>query len=85
MIDSVIETIRASLPVRQASLSAETPLSKIVRDSIDTIELIAVLAHKYQIHIEPSDLEGIQTIGDIARYVELHAGEASDDDPLDSF
>ena len=85
MIDLIIETITSSLPVRRDQLSASTPLRKIVRDSIDAVELIAILDDRYQVQITPADLDDIRTLGDVARYVELHLGEASEADPLETF
>jgi acyl carrier protein len=85
MIDSVIETISTSLAIRKDTLSADTPLRKVLRDSIDAVELIAVLTERYRVQIEPGDLDRIETVGDVARYVEAHAEERTASDPLDVF
>jgi acyl carrier protein len=44
------------------------------------VELVAVLSDRYQIAIEPDELRGIKTVGDIARYVTAHRGEAAGKD-----
>jgi acyl carrier protein len=44
------------------------------------VELVAVLSDRYQIAIDPDELRRIKTVGDIARYVEAHRGEAAGKD-----
>ena len=85
MIDQVMETIRSALPARGDSVTADTPLRVVVRDSIDAVELIAVLTEEYRVRIDLDAFEKIQTLGDVARYVTAHAGEAEGEDPLEVF
>lgn len=75
MSDDLLETIRETLSIKAGDISLRTPISKIIRDSIDLVELVAVLSDRYQIAIEPDELRRIKTVGDIARYVEAHRGE----------
>ena len=76
MSDDLLETIRETLSIREGEISLRTPITKIVRDSIDMVEL-AVLSDRYQIAIDPDELRRIKTVGDIARYVKAHRGEPS--------
>ena len=78
MSDDLLETIRETLSIREGEISLRTPITKIVRDSIDMVELVAVLSDHYQIAIDADELRRIKTVGDIARYVEAHRGEPSD-------
>jgi len=78
--DDLIETIRETLSIKEGEISLRTPISKIIRDSIDMVELVAVLSDRYQIAIDPDELRRIKTVGDIARYVEAHRGEAAGQD-----
>lgn len=80
MSDDLLETIRATLSIKDGEISLRTPISKVIRDSIDMVELIAVLSDRYQIAIEPGELRRIKTVGDIARYVDAHRGEAAGKD-----
>ena len=80
MSDDLIETIRETLSIKEGEISLRTPISKIIRDSIDMVELVAVLSDRYQIAIDPDELRRIKTVGDIARYVEVHRGEAAGQD-----
>jgi len=76
--DDLLETIRETLSIREGDISLRTPITKIVRDSIDMVELVAVLSDRYQIAIDADELRRIKTVGDIARYIEAHRGEPSD-------
>lgn len=80
MTDDLLETIRETLSIKEGEISLRTPISKVVRDSIDMVELIAVLSDRYQIAIDQDELRRIKTVGDIARYVEAHRGEAAGQD-----
>ena len=80
MSDDLLEMIRETLSVKEGEISLRTPISKIVRDSIDMVELVAVLSDRYQIAIDPDELRRIKTVGDIARYVDTHRGEAAGQD-----
>ena len=80
MSDDLLEIIRETLSIKEGEISLRTPITKIVRDSIDMVELVAVLSDRYQIAIDPDELRRIKTVGDIARYVAAHRGEAAGKD-----
>ena len=80
MSDDLLETLRETLAIKEGEISLRTPISKIVRDSIDMVELVAVLSDRYQIAVDPDELRRIKTVGDIARYVDTHRGEAAGND-----
>ncbi len=80
MSDDLLEAIRETLSIKAGDISLRTPINKIIRDSIDLVELVAVLSDRYQIAIEPDELRRIKTVGDIARYVDAHRGEAAGKD-----
>jgi acyl carrier protein len=80
MSDDLLETIRETLSIKEGDISLRTPISKVIRDSIDMVELVAVLSDRYQIAVDSDELRRIKTVGDIARYVESHRGEAAGQD-----
>jgi len=80
MSDDLLETIRETLSIKEGDISLRTPISKVIRDSIDMVEMVAVLSDRYQIAVDPDQLRRIKTVGDIARYVESHRGEAAGQD-----
>jgi acyl carrier protein len=78
--DDLLEILRETLSIKEGEISLRTPITKIIRDSIDMVELVAVLSDRYQIAIDPDELRRIETVGDIARYVKAHRGEAAGKD-----
>jgi acyl carrier protein len=78
--DDLLEILRETLSIKEGEISLRTPITKIVRDSIDMVELVAVLSDRYQIAIDPDQLRRIETVGDVARYVKAHRGEAAGKD-----
>lgn len=85
MNEEIIELIRATLLLRKDQVSTETTIESIVRDSMDIVELIAVLTNTYKIAFRSSDIAGLKTVGDVVRYVETHQKSAHASHPLDSF
>jgi len=85
MTAEVMETIREALSLRADQVTPETNLRQILRDSIDAIDLIAALSEKYQLQIDTEALTRIQTVADVAAYVEQHRGEAAERPALDRF
>jgi acyl carrier protein len=83
--DDLLDTIRETLSIREGEISLQTPINRIIRDSIDMVELVAVLSDRYQIAIDSDELRRIKTVGDIARYVKAHRGEPSDKDRTGRF
>ena len=41
-------------------------------DSLDLFELVMALEEEFGVEIPTEDLEGLTTVGDVARYVESH-------------
>jgi acyl carrier protein len=78
----VFDTIRGVFAFREAAITERTPLRRLLRDSLDAVELIAVLSDTYRLLIEPADLDAIETVGDVVAYVRAHAGEAPEGGPL---
>jgi acyl carrier protein len=76
MSDDVIDVIRETLSIRKGLISARTPISALVKDSIDMVELLAVLSDRYGIAIETDDLRQIKTVADVQAYVNRHRGTA---------
>lgn len=85
MRDAIIETIRETFALGPAPLTEATPLADFMRDSIDVVELVAVLSTEYGVEVDPQELEGITTIGDVVSYASRHAGEGRGSQPLESF
>ena len=83
MNSEILEDIKETLGLTE--LREEDKVEDVVNDSIDIIELIAVLSNKYKIDVQADDLRDIVTIADIGDYVKKKQGTRSSDIPLDKF
>ncbi len=81
----VIEVIRETFPFDQGQIEEGTRLSEFIRDSIDAVELVAVLTTEYTVRIDPADLQQVQTVADVVGYVERRSGVSPVHQPLESF
>lgn len=81
----VVALIRGSFPASARPITPATPLREIVRDSIDAVELIAVLSDEFAIRIDPVALTGVRTVADLAAYVERCPSTADAPASLDTF
>ena len=53
-------------------------IEDLASDSIDLVELVAVLTNRYRVRIEPDELLRIRTVGDIVDFVlERHGRDPS--------
>jgi acyl carrier protein len=68
----VLNAVRGALTLREDQLLADTLIQDVVRDSMDIVELIAVLSSDFGIAVIPRELDKIRTAGDIVHYVERH-------------
>ena len=85
MKDEIIETIRTTLYLKPEQISEATLLEKIAKDSMDIVELVAVLSDKYKVSIEPSKMNHIKTVGHIVDYVIQNKGNRGNKSPIESF
>ena len=86
MKEEIIVTIRDIFYLKPEQIKKSTPLEEVAKDSMDIVELVAVLSDKYNVAIEPSKMNSIKTVGDIVEYViknkNTRTGNAT---PLESF
>ena len=72
---SVLETITQTI-VDQLGIdkSAVVPEAKFIddlgADSLDIVELLMAVEDQFEIEVPDEDAEGMQTVGDIIRYIE---------------
>ena len=85
MNNEILETIREVFPSKKGEITESTPVEKIAKDSMEIVELVAVLRNKYDLSIQPAEMNRIKTIGDVIKYVESHKGMAKGKSPFDSF
>jgi acyl carrier protein len=66
----ITEIIVKKLGVEESQVSEEANFTKdLGADSLDTVELIMELEKEFNLTIEDSDAEKIQTVGDVITYL----------------
>ncbi|MBI4032542.1 acyl carrier protein [Candidatus Berkelbacteria bacterium] len=85
MREQILEDIRGVLTMGTTTLRDDQLIEELVRDSMDMIELVAVLSNEYHIAVNPKELEQIKTVGDIVDYVLAHQNNATKRQPLETF
>ena len=69
MEQEILSIIENSFPIKKGALTLDTPLDEVIRDSMDFIELVAILSSAYSLNTEQKNLSKIKTIRDIAKHV----------------
>lgn len=71
MLEEIKELVAESLGAEVNDLTENTNLKEdLDADSLDLFDMVSTLEDKYDVEIPAEDLENIQTIGDIVKYVE---------------
>ena len=69
MRGEILETVRGVFYASGRAVSEQSLIEDLASDSIDLVELIAVLTNRYRVRIEPDELLRIRTVGDIVEFV----------------
>jgi acyl carrier protein len=85
MKEEIIETIRNTFYLKLERVTDTTLFEEIAKDSMDIVELVAVLSDEYKVAIEPSKMNHIKTVGDIVEYVIQNKGTRTGNTPMESF
>jgi len=73
MIDRIIDIIREQLNLDDVEITEETSFKDDLGvDSLDLLELVMAFEEEYNIELDPEELEGIQTVGDIAEFIKKY-------------
>jgi acyl carrier protein len=71
----VTEIVVKKLGVEESQINDAASFTKdLGADSLDTVELIMEIEKAYDISIEESDAEKIQTVGDVVNYLNTKLG-----------
>ncbi len=68
--DKVKTIIADQLEVDSAKLSPETTFEDIDADSLDIVELVMALEEEFDLEISDQEIENINTVGDVVKYIE---------------
>ena len=70
-MDKIKKIITEQLGVDEADITPESRfLDDLGADSLDTVELVMALEEEFGIEIPDEDAEKIQTVGDVAKYID---------------
>ena len=85
MREQVLEAIRDAVPTPLTPISEETKVENLVLDSMDTVEIFAVLSIRFNAALEPGEMKHIKTVGDLIDYTIEKRGTAKGKPPLTIF
>ncbi len=70
MFEKILEIMQEQLGVDVTGVTEETTFKEDLRiDSLDLYELVTALEDEYSIEIQPEDLDGLKSIGDVVNYL----------------
>lgn len=73
VLEKITQIIVGQLGVNKAEVVPEAKfIDDLGADSLDIVELLMALEDQYGIEVPDEDAEGLQTIGDLIRYIEKH-------------
>ena len=76
MLDRIIEIINEQLNIDDAVITEETSYKDDLGvDSLDLLELVMAFEEEYNIELNPEELEGIQTVGDVMDYIKKYTDQ----------
>ncbi len=68
--NKVKDIIADQLEVAVDKLTMETTFEDIDADSLDIVELVMALEEEFDLEISDQEIENINTVGDVVKYIE---------------
>lgn len=73
MLEKIKEITAESLGVEAETITEKTSFKEdLGADSLDLFEMVMAFEEAFEVEIPSEDLEQIQTVGDVAAYLEAH-------------
>ena len=73
ILEKITQIIVDQLGVDKTGIVPEAKfIDDLGADSLDIVELLMALEDQYGIEVPDEDAEGLQTVGDLIRYIEEH-------------
>ena len=73
MLEKIIEVAAEELGVEADKITEETSFKEdLAADSLDLFQMVMSLEEEYGVEIPTEDLESLETVGDVVRYIEEH-------------
>jgi acyl carrier protein len=73
----VLERLRQRLPGPMRTAQAETLLTDLPIDSLDTVELLCLIDDEFQVRLGEGEFQGFRTVGDLADMVARSAAQGA--------
>lgn len=73
MLEKIKEITAESLGADEGTITEETSFKEdLGADSLDLFEMVMAFEEAFEVEIPSEDLEQIQTVGDVVKYLEAH-------------
>lgn len=73
MLEKIKEITAESLGADAGTITKETSFKEdLGADSLDLFEMVMAFEEAFEVEIPSEDLEQIQTVGDVVKYLEAH-------------
>ena len=73
MLEKIKEITAESLGADTGTITEETSFKEdLGADSLDLFEMVMAFEEAFEVEIPSEDLEQIQTVGDVVKYLEAH-------------
>ena len=76
MLDRIIDIIREQLNIDDVDITEDTSFKDDLGvDSLDLLELVMAFEEEYNMELDPEELEGIQTVGDVMEFIKKYTDQ----------
>ena len=76
MLEKIVEIIREQLNIDDIDINEDTSFKDDLGvDSLDLLELVMAFEEEYNIELNPEELEGISTVGDIMEFIKKYTDQ----------
>lgn len=76
MLERIVEIINEQLNIDDVDINEDTNFKEDLGvDSLDLLELVMAFEEEYDIELNPEELEGITTVGDIMEYIKKYTDQ----------
>ncbi|MBO4617340.1 acyl carrier protein [Lachnospiraceae bacterium YSD2013] len=76
MLDRIIDIIREQLNIDDVEITEDTSFKDDLGvDSLDLLELVMAFEEEYNMELDPEELEGIQTVGDVMEFIKKYTDQ----------
>lgn len=73
MLDKIVDIIREQLNIDDVEITEDTSFKDDLGvDSLDLLELVMAFEEEYGMELDPEELEGIQTVGDVMEFIKKY-------------